>query len=171
MKKIIIFLLVLNFSVAFDLNSLKHMIKTEVSGDFNQSKILKNFANPLLTNGKFELKNGIFVQETLNPINLKIKVSKDGIFEFNGKEFIKTNALFDKNLFLSILNIDINALKKDFEASLSGDEKAWILELTPKGILAKIFEKITIFGDSFIKALILIEKNGDTTKYEFFNLK
>ncbi|CUU73813.1 LolA family protein [Campylobacter hyointestinalis] len=172
MKKAALLLLFVSLAFAFDISELLSHIKTDdIRGKFRQIKQISGFKNKLISSGNFSLSGGVFEQNTTKPVNLSIKVDENGVFEFDGKNYNKISPLFDKELFLNILNLNLDALKSDFELSLSGDDQSWSIDLKPRNFISKIFENITISGDEFIRSMVLNETSKDVTRYEFFDIK
>ena len=158
MKKAALLLLFVSLAFAFDISELLSHIKTDdIRGEFRQIKQISGFKNKLISSGNFSLSGGVFEQNTTKPVNLSIKVDENGVF--------------DKELFLNILNLNLDALKSDFELSLSGDDQSWSIDLKPRNFISKIFENITISGDEFIRSMVLNETSKDVTRYEFFDIK
>ncbi|AII15487.1 hypothetical protein CIG1485E_1678 [Campylobacter iguaniorum] len=152
----------------FNEKGIKNLIKTDqVEGNFTQTKTIQGFKNSIISSGTFSIINGTFEQNTTKPTKFSIRVSKEGIFEFDGENYRKIELIFDEELFLNMLNVNLTALKSDFDFIISGDEPSWQIELNPKNIIAKIFKQITISGDKFVKTIKLDEAGGDVTIYSF----
>ena len=77
------------------------------------------------------------------------------------------------SLLLALISGDIDALSKYFkltESSLPGG--AWKLQLTPKKSgLARVFARIELNGDRFVRSVHLEEKSGDSTDLKFQALR
>ena len=59
-------------------------------------------------------------------------------------------------------------MEKQFNLALSGTEKQWTLNLTPKtAVTRQIFNHIVISGDSVVRKIELDEKQGDKTVMQF----
>ncbi|PKZ29958.1 outer membrane lipoprotein carrier protein LolA [Campylobacter ureolyticus] len=173
MKKffLALFFVVLTSGFCCDEVRLKEMIKfTQVSGDFNQTKILKSFKNPIKSEGVFKIYDKTFEQNTTKPFKASIKVNKDGVFEYKDGNFIKINSNFDEELFLNIFTLNFDKLKQNFDYKLEFKD-GWKVVLKPTGIIAKIFKNIEIYGKNYVEKIILNESNGDQTIYNFFNIK
>ncbi|VYT04299.1 hypothetical protein [Campylobacter ureolyticus] len=173
MKKLFLalFFVVLTSGFGCDEARLKEMIKfTQVSGDFNQTKILKSFKNPLISKGVFKIYDNIFEQNTTTPFKASIKVDKSGVFEYKNGKFVKINSNFNEELFLAIFTLDFEKLKRNFNYEISFDD-GWNVALKPVGIISKVFSKIEISGKQYVEKIVLNETNGDKTIYNFFNIK
>ena len=71
-------------------------------------------------------------------------------------------------LFLDLLGGNTQGLEKQFNLALSGTEKQWTLNLTPKtAVTRQIFNHIVISGDSVVRKIELDEKQGDKTVMQF----
>ncbi|MCZ6168932.1 LolA family protein [Campylobacter ureolyticus] len=171
MKKIFLILVFLVNSYSSDENKLKSMIKIgDISGDFNQTKVLISFKNPIKSEGVFKIYDKTFEQNTTKPFKASIKVNKDGVFEYKDGNFIKINSNFDEELFLNIFTLNFDKLKQNFDYKLEFKD-GWSVVLKPTGIMAKIFKNIEIYGKQYVEKIILNESNGDQTIYNFFNIK
>lgn len=168
MRVKILLVLLLNFSFAFDVYELKDCVKTQASGEFNQTKNITGLNKPIKSSGEFSLKNGEFELRTLKPILNAVKITNEGIFTLNNNQWQKNEQMQDLRLILSLINLDIKAIKDEFSINLSGDKDSWQIELSPNGFfISKIFKSIKIYGDKYVKKIVLTEINGDETINEF----
>ncbi|CAD7286928.1 hypothetical protein LMG7974_00154 [Campylobacter majalis] len=168
MRYNVLLLLFMIFGYCFDINELATSLKHDVVGDFNQTKNIVGFNRAIKSSGEFSLRNDEFVLNTLKPVKHSVKVSKDGIFNLKNNEWVKNERVGDMKLLLSLINLDINELSKEFELLLSGDERSWEVDLKPKGIvISKIFKNIQIYGSKYVQVIKLNEINGDETINEF----
>ena len=166
--KILLLIAAVNFTFAFDVYELADGIEREARGEFNQTKNISGFARSIKSDGEFELSKGEFLLRTLKPVQNVVKINAEGVFTLNGGAWIKNERMQDTKLLLNLIRIDVDALKNEFESSLSGDKKDWLLTLTPKSyMLSKIFKSIEIAGGEHVKKIRLIETNGDETINEF----
>lgn len=160
-----------NFAYGSDEERLKSLIKfSQVSGEFNQTKRLKAFKNPLISRGIFKIYNNTFEQNTTTPFKTAIKVDKNGVFEYKNGQFEKIRSNFDEELFLAIFTLDFKKLQKNFNYEINFDD-GWSVVLKPVGIISKVFTKIEISGKEYVSKIRLCETNGDETLYNFFNIK
>ncbi|WP_169942867.1 outer membrane lipoprotein carrier protein LolA [Campylobacter sp. RM15925] len=159
------------FATSFE--EIKSNIKTQnISGSFTQTKILKGFNNAFKSYGSFSLKENELLWQNSKPISSTLIINKDGVFQKNGDDLIKTGQNFDEKLFLALVRLDERELKKEFEYKISSSSKGWDIVLTPKNLLLKqIFTQISLSGDEFLKRLELDEVSGDKTINEFYDIK
>jgi len=169
MKKIALFLAIFISCFGYELSELKNMVKTDgVGGNFTQTKSLAGFNKSIKSSGEFRLENGGLYWDTLEPVTSRIFINKDGIFKNENGKLEKTSANFDEKLFLAIIGLDENELRKEFDIKTSGSLKEWEIELRPKNLLFKqIFKSIKIRGDEAVKKIELNEVSGDKTINEF----
>ncbi|CAD7286190.1 LolA family protein [Campylobacter suis] len=168
MKYKIFLFLTYCFAFCFDIDELAKSLKGDILGDFNQTKSILGFEKNITSSGEFSLKSEEFILNTTKPIKNSTKVDKNGVFVLKNGDWVKNERAIDLQLFLSIINIDVASLKKEFEPNLSGNQDGWKLELTPKGFMvSKIFKNIEIWGDKYVKKIRLTEINGDITQSEF----
>ncbi|QKF92317.1 outer membrane lipoprotein carrier protein LolA [Campylobacter sp. CCUG 57310] len=158
---------------ATNFEEIKSNIKTQnISGNFTQTKILKGFNNAFKSYGSFSLNENELLWQNSKPISSTLIINKDGVFQKNGDDLIKTGQNFDEKLFLALVRLDENELKKEFEYKISSSSKGWYIVLTPKNLLLKqIFTQISLSGDEFLKRLELDEVSGDKTINEFYDIK
>lgn len=173
MKKAISILCLAILSLyGFKLEDLKDIKRDNIKGEFIQSKRVVGFSNEIKSSGEFSIKDNILLWQTKKPIENTIKITKDGIFTLRDSKWIETSQNYDKSLFLSVVNLDFEALENNFEIEISGSKDAWNLSLKPKGvILAKIFDYINISGGEYVKSIVLKEQSGDLTTNSFSNVK
>lgn len=143
-----------------------------LQGQFVQQRFLKSMSKPLLATGEFTLvKNQGLLWQMQKPFENHLRVTKDGISQWNGTDWVASKQLGQSeqiSLFLGLLSGDISALSRQFELVLTGSAQNWQLLLNPNNLLMKqIFEQIEIRGDSVVKQIEIREKQGDKTLIEF----
>ena len=144
---------------------------SNVQGAFTQQRQLKT---PMVTGGKFVLipKKGLLWQMQ-KPFETTLRVRSDGIMQWNGSAWTNPNQgkvgqSQQIKLFLDLLGGNTQGLEKQFDLALSGTEKQWTLNLTPKtAVTRQIFNHIVISGDSVVRKIELDEKQGDKTVMQF----
>lgn len=165
--KILLFLMI-KIAFCFDIYELKNIVKNDVSGDFNQTKNITGFKRAILSSGEFSIKKSQFVMTTLKPVFSSVKVDENGVFVMQNNQWQKESKSADITLLLNIINLNIDALKPEFDINLVGTKENWQVSLTPKGyLISKIFKSIEIFGTNYVKKIVLTEINGDETINEF----
>ncbi len=158
---------------AFSLNDLeKIMVHDNINGSFKQEKIITGFPNPIISNGKFIIKNKELLWITEKPRASSIKINVDGIFSLSkDNQWVKIQGQYDKSIFLDIVNMNLKKINSIFEIELSGSAEKWIMNLIPKTHIAgKIFKKIIINGSRYVASIEIIEENSDKTKMIFSNI-
>lgn len=165
-KTLLCFLIV--FGICFDIDELTKSLKQNVNGDFNQTKNIIGLQNSIKSSGEFSIKKDEFILNTLKPIKNTTKIDKNGVFIIKNGEWVKSDRSVDLGLLLSIINVDIAALKSEFDTKLSGNNSNWHIMLLPKGFMvSKIFKSIEISGGEYVKKIKLTEVNGDESISEF----
>lgn len=174
MRFLLTLLWLLNFSFAseFGLKDLAHLKQESIQGQFTQTKILKQFEQKIIFSGNFWLLDSELFWEVKTPIYNLLKISANGIWQKREDTWVKMDTNYDKKLFLDIIHLNFKSLEQYFTLQFTGDSNVWNLYLTPKNaLMQKIFESISIRGwggdKIFIKEMILIEKEGDTTITQF----
>jgi hypothetical protein len=130
-----------------------------LQGEFEQSKSLKGFKNPLVSRGEFLLarSQGI-VWDTKQPFASTLVLTRDRLLN---------------ELMFALLAGDLAALAGRFqvEGELQGAQ-GWKLQLTPTdALLAGQFSTIVLEGDRHVKLVRLAERNGDLTQIRFSALR
>jgi len=143
-----------------------------LTGTFEQSKTVKGFKKPFKSTGTYEVKKGEGVKwNTLTPFASELTVSADSIRSTQGgAENFSLDAKTEPTvrvitqLLFSLLAGDLNALSTYFDAKGTVEGKAWSIELTPRpGPLAKVFQRISLKGDSAVRTVHMHELSGDAT--------
>lgn len=174
MKIIWSFLLCTICALSLEIKELQgHLAHKMIWGNFVQEKKIIGFSNALRTSGDFSIEEGVLLWKTQKPIPSVTKITQDGIYVLTqDKEWIKKGNQYDKEFFLNLIRFDLEKLKNNFEIKISGSLTSWSAELLPMGvILPKIFKKISIFGDQFVKKIILEESGGDLSVIQFKNIQ
>lgn len=149
-----------------------------LQGEFEQSKSLKGFKNPLVSKGEFLLarSQGI-VWETKQPFASTLVITRERLLARRADGSVATQMEASREpalrlvneLMFALLAGDLAALSQRFkvEGELQGAQ-GWKLQLTPTdALLAGQFTGITLEGDRHVKAVRLAERNGDTTQIRF----
>ena len=145
-----------------------------VQGNFVQQRQLKSLSKPMTTSGSFTLvpQKGL-LWKMQKPFETTLRVRSDGIMQWNGSAWTNPNQgkvgqSQQIKLFLDLLGGNTQGLEKQFNLALSGTEKQWTLNLTPKtAVTRQIFNHIVISGDSVVRKIELDEKQGDKTVMQF----
>lgn len=174
MKKIIFAWILCVKLVAFGIDDLSGIKKNNIEGDFTQIKKISGFRNEIKSSGAFSIANNELLWHTKKPIVSIVKLTSEGIFSHQNPQnlqdstaWVKVSQNYDRSLFLSVMKLDFDELKKNFDFHIDGDKNAWNLTLTPKGIIKNIFQSIKISGGESVKNIVLTEANGDTTENQF----
>ncbi|CZE47496.1 LolA family protein [Campylobacter geochelonis] len=174
MRAVVGLVLILNLAFSFSLDELKNIVKTDgVSGKFKESLFLRDFKEPIISSGEFELRENELLWLTKTPIENSIKISKNGIYQLNNGAWEKiSNELFDKEMFMDIISLNFKKLSQSFSINLSGNAQEWRIELTPKSALLKeIFKQISVGGGDVVKYTELNATVGDNTLSQFYDVK
>lgn len=150
-------------------------------GKFEQEKRLQGFRNPLRSQGDFLLsrERGV-VWNTRSPFASTLVLTRQRLQAKQGDgrkqdllEPGNSQALATANtLLLALIGGDVAALRQQFvlKETLAADG-SWQLELLPKsGGLRKVFRRIELQGDRFVRRVSLEEVRGDRTDIRFQQL-
>lgn len=174
MKKLFFLFLSSLCVFAIQLDEIKKRLNhPHLQGDFTQEKHIQNFPNPIKTQGKFLIDGETLLWDVQKPIKNTVKITQNGIYILDSQgEWHRKENQYDKQFFLNIIRFDFAELQKNFDIKTEDEAKQWKITLTPIGlILPKIFKNIYIFGENYVKKVILKESNGDETIIAFTNIK
>lgn len=168
-------------AITFEQLQQQLMQQQLLRGDFKQSKQLKMFNEPLVSEGTFLLSHQqglIWSQNTPFPVSLVL--AKDKLrqqFAGQAPEIIEASdnpmVFYFSHLFLSLFKGDLSALESQFDMTLTEQQKdVWSLQLSPsQAPLNKVFKNIVITGKAQIQQLILLELSGDSSTIQFSNIR
>jgi outer membrane lipoprotein-sorting protein len=150
-------------------------------GGFEQEKRVAGFDNPLRSQGRFLLARGKgVVWTTLKPFPSEMVVTRERILSVDGAGNRKVEAdasqqpaLREINaMMFALVDGDISVLASRFDiAAQALPGTAWSLTLTPKAAaVAKLFARIDLRGDRYVRQVSLTEANGDRTTLKFLDL-
>ncbi|MDR0479001.1 MAG: outer membrane lipoprotein carrier protein LolA [Burkholderiaceae bacterium] len=150
-------------------------------GSFEQEKQVAGFNNPLRSQGRFLLAHGKgVVWTTLKPFPSEMVVTRERILSVDsaGNRRVEADAtqqpaLREINaLMFALVDGDVSALAQRFDlAAQALPNEAWSLVLTPKAAaLARLFSKIELRGDRYVRQVVITEAGGDRTVLKFFDL-
>ena len=149
-----------------------------LKGEFEQSKTLKGFRNPLVSKGEFLVARGQGVWwHTQQPFESTLVVTKTRLFTRNADG--SAGNLMDaqdepglqqvNELIFSLLSADLDALADKFAIVAQPVGAAgWTLALTPRDPnLAKFLVRATLAGERDVQSVRIEEARGDTTQIRF----
>lgn len=143
-------------------------------GEFEQIRTLKGFKNPLKSEGRFLLSkaDGV-VWQSIKPFASLIRISNSGtIVKLSDQQnqsksnTKKPNAALSQ-IMLAMLSGNQVEMEKYFKIQRTERNGAWIIQLQPKGGMARVFAHIEIKGERYIKQVLMQEKSGDQTELHF----
>lgn len=153
-----------------------------LQGEFEQSKSLKGFKNPLVSKGEFLLarSQGI-VWDTKQPFASTLVLTRDRLLARRADGSVATQMDASREpalrlvneLMFALLAGDLAVLASRFkvEGELQGAQ-GWKLQLTPTdALLAGQFSSIALEGDRHVKLVRLAERSGDLTLIRFSALR
>ena len=153
-------------------------ISPVLKGEFEQTKTLKGFKNPLVSKGEFLVARGQGVWwHTRQPFESTLVVTKTRLFTRNPDG--SASNLMDaqaqpglqqvSELIFSLLAADLDALAGKFDVVAQPNGSAgWTLTLTPRDAnLAKFLVRATLAGDRDVQSVRIEESRGDTTQIRF----
>lgn len=147
-------------------------------GDFEQTKHLRGFRNPLQSSGHFLLVRDQGAQwDTRQPFPSLTILTRDRLLSklpdgqtrmtLDGDASPALAAI--NSLLLALLAGDMDALAEQFNSSETLlDEGAWTLKLRPRETaLARLILGIELSGDRYVRHLVIEEHSGDRTEITF----
>jgi hypothetical protein len=149
-----------------------------LQGDFDQSRTLAGFRNPLLSHGDFLVARGQGVLwHTTRPFESTLVVTRTRVFTrapdgsvANGLDAQAEPGLRQVNeLVFALLATDLDALAERF--AIRGEAvgaQGWKIVLEPRDAqLAKFLARATLEGDRQVQSVRLEEARGDVTQIRF----
>ena len=150
-------------------------------GQFEQSRHLQGFRNPLVSRGDFVVaRDRGVLWETRKPFPSTTIITRERVLtrQRDGSSQVVVDASQSQAagmvnaLLPALLGGDVQTLSKYFalkETVLPGG--AWRLELSPRASgLAHVFTRIVLQGDRYVRSVHLDEKGGDNTDIVFQSL-
>ena len=147
-------------------------------GEFEQTKTLKGFRNPLVSKGEFLVARGQGVWwHTLQPFESTLVVTPTKLFTRNADG--SASNLMDAQaepglqqvnaLIFSLLAADVDVLADRFTVvSQPVGAAGWTLVLTPRDAnIAKFLVRATLAGERDVQSVRIDEARGDVTQIRF----
>lgn len=132
-------------------------VLNDIDCKFKQEKVLKNIEKPLLSGGNFSFKKqeGIFF-ETIYPIK--------SLTSYTNKDCEQIN-----DIIMAISNKKFSKLDNKFDFYYQSRDEIWTLVLKPKQntVTDKYIDSITIEGNTYIKKIVILMKDGSKTTQWF----
>ncbi len=153
-------------------------ISPVLKGEFEQTRTLKGFKNPLVSKGEFLVARGQGVWwHTQQPFESTLVVTKSRLFTRNadGSAANLMDAQSDagakqvNEMIFSLLAADLDALADRFAIVAQPVGAAgWTLTLTPRDAnLARFLARATLTGEHDVQTLRIDEARGDATQIRF----
>jgi len=149
-----------------------------LQGEFEQTKTLAGFRNPLVSHGDFLVARGQGVAwHTTRPFESTLVVTKTRVFTrapdgstANALDAAAEPGLREVNeLVFALLSADLDTLAARFE--LRGEAvgaQGWKLALVPRDAqLAKVLARVALEGDRNVQSVRIEEARGDATQIRF----
>ncbi len=183
MKTIVISFLIFFINVPLSLASDEQiklfLAKPFLKAEFSKIRKLKILSRPFNTSGKvlFLSERGL-VWETIIPLKDVLFISNHGVGyldkDTNKRIEIDNPAVISaSNVFISIISLDLNKIKKIFEIKVMGSTNGvQRYVLLPKDEnLKKVIKEIKIKGKERVEEILILEISGDSTRVLFKNEK
>ena len=149
-----------------------------LKGEFEQTKTLKGFKNPLVSRGEFMVARGQGVWwHTRQPFDSTLVVTKTRLFTRNADG--SANSLVDaqaepglqqvNELIFSLLAADLDVLADKFTVVAQPvGATGWTLVLTPRDAnIARFLVRATLAGERDVQSVRIEEARGDATQIRF----
>jgi len=149
-----------------------------LKGEFEQTKTLKGFRNPLVSKGEFLVARGEGVWwHTRQPFETTLVVTKTRLFTRNpdGSASNLADAQAEpgvkqvNELVFSLLAADLDVLADKFDVvAQPAGAAGWTLVLTPRDAnIARFLVRATLAGERDVQSVRIDEARGDTTQIRF----
>jgi len=149
-----------------------------LKGEFEQTKTLKGFRNPLVSHGEFLVARGQGVWwHTQQPFDSTLVVTRTRLFTRNADG--SANDLVDaqaepgvrqvNELIFSLLAADLDVLADKFTVVAQPvGATGWTMTLTPRDAnIAKLLVRATLTGERDVQTVRIDEARGDATQIRF----
>lgn len=173
---LLLLLLCCSLAQAFDLDDLYRQLQQNrtVQGQFTQQRYLASLSKPLQTQGQFVLlpRQGLW-WDMRKPFVQQLRIRTDGIWQKTAAGWQKNNVTpamqqRQMQLFMDLFAGNTQHLQQQFDIRFNGTARRWQLSLLPKTMLMKqIFQHIDIAGDTVIRSVDILEKQGERTFMQF----
>lgn len=171
-------LLCCGFARADDLNQVsRRLAQPQIfSVGFVQKKHIRILARPLVSSGTLWVDQNVgVVWQTETPLSSRVVIAHQNV-SFSDMQTRRTikSMEFLADILKGVVSGNIDAIQEQFDVSVldvGGDNKSWIIELSPKSALIKKgIESIKMSGHEYVDEIILKEVSGDQTEINFHGL-
>lgn len=162
-------------AAAFDLPALTRTLQqeAEVHGRFEQLRYLRSLPQPLRSHGRFVASpGGALLWHVQAPIEQKTLIDAEGLRHWDGQAWRAdpqaSRSPMQTALFTDLVRGRFDSLRQHFVLNLNGSAAQWQLRLDPdSAVMKKIFQRIDISGDAFVRTVVLHEAQGDRVEIRF----
>jgi len=151
-----------------------------VRGEFEQKKYIQALAKPLVSRGDFLVarERGV-LWRTRIPFAQTVRLTRAGIvLEQGGETSVRLSAEREPavraatGVLFALWAGDFDRLREHFELSGQVEREGWSVVLRPIGAMpAQLFQSVRMEGGSHIRAVDLLERNGDRTEIRFSRVR
>lgn len=145
-----------------------------VRGQFVYRKFLPELSAPLESSGEYLFaKNYGLVWHTQQPFDSEFVMTQRGMQQRGERGSGESPAMRTAaRIFLSLLSLDLQALRSTFELYGRNDGQRWQLGLRPvSSAVAAVFREGVISGAAQLETVVLHDANGDRTEIVFKNTR
>lgn len=150
-------------------------------GQFEQSKTVVGFRNPLRSEGRFVVaRDRGVIWQTDKPFASELVVTAAQIRsrQPDGSVRVEVDASQQpamrsvNTVLFALISGDLQSLQRLFQVTpLAMDEEGWQLRLTPRSrMLARAFSSLTLHGDRHVRVVEIVEAGGDRARIQFRQL-
>jgi len=151
-----------------------------VRGEFEQKKYIQALAKPLVSRGDFLVarERGV-LWRTRIPFAQTVRLTRAGIvLEQGGETSVRLSAAREPavqaatGVLFALWSGDFDRLRDDFDLSGRAERESWSVTLRPtRAVPAQLFQSVHMEGGSHIRAVDLLERNGDRTEIRFSRVR
>ncbi len=157
---------------------LRLQLPPVLAGEFEQTRTLQGFRNPLVSHGEFLVARGRGVWwHTRQPFESTLVVTKTTLYT-RAPDGTSTNVMDAQTepglrqvneIVFSLLSGDIDALSDRFDVcARSAGATGWSATLVPRDpSVAKFVARVLLAGDRYVQSVRLEEARGDSTQIRF----
>ncbi len=159
---------------AFDLADLQRQLGATpvVRGAFTQERTIPALRTPLVTRGTLTLwdKHGLLWKQT-DPAAPELRISATGVASRTDGGWSSGSSPRSAAWLSALLGGDMQVLSSTFAITLTGDAKAWRLDLAPKSrVMAQMITGIRVEGGASVEHVTIEDVNGQSTRLIFSGL-
>jgi len=148
-------------------------IESRIEGRFRQEKHLAFMQNPIVAEGDFSLSRSEgLTWQVITPVSSLMQVRGREVL-LDG-ERVQDHGIgrMMSRLMLGFMEGDLAGVTGLFDVQIENPEQEWRIQLEPKAErLKRVFDRIDLSGDSYLRQIDLHEADGNSTRISFSEVR